>query len=110
MAFEAVHALGTAGTAASLGALGAAARDSASPVVRTAAGWAASEIARREAGAGSRPETRREAPFAPGFRRGVSWWMSEGRQDHGAASFRRLASLGVTWVSLHTWEDRKSVV
>lgn len=104
VAFEAVHALGTAGTAASLGALGAAARDSASPVVRTAAGWAASEIARREAGAGSRPETRREAPFAPGFRRGVSWWMSEGRQDHGAASFRRLASLGVTWVSLHTWD------
>jgi hypothetical protein len=30
--------------------------------------------------------------------------MSEGRSDSGAASFRRLASLGVTWVSLHTWD------
>jgi hypothetical protein len=30
--------------------------------------------------------------------------MSESRQDHGAASFLRLASLGVTWVSLHTWD------
>ena len=30
--------------------------------------------------------------------------MSEGRTDAGAASFRRLASLGVTWVSIHTWD------
>ena len=30
--------------------------------------------------------------------------MSESGPDHGAASFRRLASLGVTWVSLHTWD------
>ena len=42
--------------------------------------------------------------LAPGFRRGVSWWMSEGRADAGEASFRRLASLGVTWVSIHTWD------
>ena len=47
---------------------------------------------------------RRETPLASDFRRGVSWWMGEGRQDHGAASFRRLAALGVTWVSLHTWD------
>ena len=40
VAFEAAHALGTNGTAASRGALTAAARASASPVVRTAAGWA----------------------------------------------------------------------
>jgi hypothetical protein len=30
--------------------------------------------------------------------------MSEGRSDSGRASFRRLASLGVTWVSIHTWD------
>ena len=30
--------------------------------------------------------------------------MSEGRSDAGEASFRRLASLGVTWVSIHTWD------
>ena len=30
--------------------------------------------------------------------------MSEGRRDSGEASFRRLASLGVTWVSIHTWD------
>jgi hypothetical protein len=30
--------------------------------------------------------------------------MSESRQDHGAASFARLAALGVTWVSVHTWD------
>jgi hypothetical protein len=30
--------------------------------------------------------------------------MGEGRGDDGAASFRRLASLGVTWVSIHTWD------
>ena len=27
-----------------------------------------------------------------------------GRADAGEASFRRLASLGVTWVSIHTWD------
>ena len=108
VAFEAAHALGTNGTAASRGALTAAARASASPVVRTAAGWAGDEIARRDgatgSAAGSGLEMRRETPLASSFRRGVSWWMGEGRQDHGAASFRRLAALGVTWVSLHTWD------
>jgi hypothetical protein len=108
VAFEAAHALGTNGTAASRGALTAAARASASPVVRTAAGWAGDEIARRDgatgSAAGSGLEMRRETPLASDFRRGVSWWMGEGRQDHGAASFRRLAALGVTWVSLHTWD------
>jgi hypothetical protein len=115
VAFEAAHALGTTGSAVSLGALSAAARDSASPIVRTAASWAASDVARRGR-PGSGPEVRREAaaaaapapsddePLAPGFRRGVSWWRSESGQDHGAASFRRLASLGVNWVSIHTWD------
>jgi len=38
------------------------------------------------------------------FRRGVCWWWSEAGRDQGASSFRRLASLGVTWVSIHTWD------
>jgi len=104
VAFEAARALGAAGAAASLEPLTRVAREAASPDVRTAAGWAAAELARR---AGSGLELRHApdaTPLAPGFRRGVSWWMSESRQDHGAASFRRLASLGVTWVSLHTWD------
>jgi hypothetical protein len=104
VAFEAALALGTAGTAASLGPLAVAAQAAAAPDVRTAAEWAAAEIARREGPRGSALAVRREAALAPGFRRGVSWWMSESRQDHGAASFARLASLGVTWVSLHTWD------
>ncbi len=104
VAFEAAQALGASGSAASLDPLQDAAHASASADVRAAARWAAAEVARR---AGSVPEARDEpgaTPLAPGFRRGVSWWMSESRQDHGAASFRRLASLGVTWVSLHTWD------
>jgi hypothetical protein len=117
-AFEAAQALGAAGTGASLGPLGRAVREAASDDVRAAASWARGEIARREGSRGSGSETKREpaqdaapAPSAsgatgpgPGFRRGVSWWMSESRQDHGAASFQRLASLGVTWVSIHTWD------
>jgi hypothetical protein len=43
-------------------------------------------------------------PLAPAFRRGVSWWLSEGRDDDGRASFGDLAALGVTWVSIHTWD------
>ena len=104
VAFEAAQALGLAGSAASLGPLQEAARAAASADVRTAAGWAAAEVAgRSRSGLEPRPVPGRDS-LAPGFRRGVSWWMSEGRQDHGAASFRRLASLGVTWVSLHTWD------
>lgn len=104
VAFEAAQALGASGGPASLRALQQAAREAASADVRTAASWAAGEVARR---AGSPLASGREAgasALAPGFRRGVSWWMSESRDDHGAASFRRLASLGVTWVSLHTWD------
>jgi hypothetical protein len=104
VAFEAAQALGASGTASSLRPLSAAARAAATADVRTAASWAAAEVARR---AGSGLELTQEpgaTPLAPGFRRGVSWWMSETRQDHGAASFRLLASLGVTWVSLHTWD------
>jgi hypothetical protein len=105
VAFEAAQALGTTGSVASLSPLARAARETASPEVRTAASWAAAEIARREHAAGSSLETGRDTTLGPGFRRGVSWWMSESRQDHGAASFRRLASLGVNWVSIHTWDS-----
>ena len=102
-AFEAAQALAAAGGAGALGALRRTAASSRSADVRTAAVWAAGEVAWRAAAAApSVPASR--SPLAPGFRRGVSWWMSEGRSDSGEASFRRLASLGVTWVSIHTWD------
>ena len=70
-------------------------------------GAGAIEALERAAGTGAIPELR--APpgpraLAPSFRRGVSWWFSEAGHDAGAASFRRLAALGVTWVSIHTWD------
>ena len=104
VAFEAAQALGAAGSAFSLAPLARAAREAASRDVRTAASWAAAEIAQREHAPHSSLELGRDPRLAPGFRRGVSWWMSERGQDHGAASFRRLASLGVNWVSIHTWD------
>jgi hypothetical protein len=99
-AFEATLALaapaGAAGTGAAdpgvRRALAELARSSPSEDVRTAAGWATGLVPRHEPG------------LAPAFRRGVSWWMSETRDDHGAASFHRLASLGVDWVSIHSWD------
>ncbi|HEX9188439.1 MAG TPA: HEAT repeat domain-containing protein [Vicinamibacteria bacterium] len=110
-AFEAAQALAASGTEASLEALARAARGSPWADVRTAAGWARDEVRRRAGEARDRarasataPRAEGEIALAPGFRRGVSWWMSEGRTDSGAASFRRLASLGVTWVSIHTWD------
>lgn len=107
-AFEAAQALGAVGSPAVLPALRRAADTSPSADVRTALDWAGREIRRRDPV--PREPAPPEAPFAPtaslppGFRRGVSWWMSEGRQDGGEASFRRLATLGVTWVSVHTWD------
>ncbi len=110
-AFEAAQALGSIGSASSLPSLRRAAREAAAPDVQTAASWAASEIARGGSGlemgrlgAASVPSPSGTTALAPAFRRGVSWWTSESRQDHGAASFQRLASLGVTWVSLHTFD------
>lgn len=95
VAFEATLALardvpGLSGTERAR--LAESARSAASEDVRTAAAWVANGLRPRAPG------------LAPSFRRGVSWWMSEGRGDDGAASFRRLASLGVTWVSIHTWD------
>ena len=107
VSFEAALALAASGSPAALGPLGEAARAASSVEGRAAAAWAAAEIGRR---AGTSPDPAVAAlpsdagSLAPGFRRGVSWWMSEGRTDAGEASFRRLASLGVTWVSIHTWD------
>ena len=110
-AFEAAQALAQVGTPASLDALQQAAGQASSAEVRVASGFAAAEIRRRNgvsdpvSAARARVSTASADPvLAPGFRRGVSWWMSEGRADAGEASFRRLASLGVTWVSIHTWD------
>jgi hypothetical protein len=93
VAFEAALALAAVGAASERGraALAEAARFSPVPEVRSAAAWAT----------GASPGG--ETPLAPGFRRGVSWWNEDGR-DAAAASFRRLATMGVTWVSIHTWD------
>jgi hypothetical protein len=108
-AFEAALALVPVGGPASLDPLWRAGVAAPSPDVRAAARFARAEIGRRTGA----PEPPRPAltaravavpALAPGFRRGVSWWMSEGRSDAGEASFRLLASLGVTWVSIHTWD------
>jgi hypothetical protein len=53
---------------------------------------------------GREDEVRGAPGLAPSFRRGVSWWFSEAGADAGASSFRRLRGLGVTWVSIHTWD------
>ena len=75
------------GGAASLRRAGqAAARTASSADVRTAASCAAAEVAGGPA-PGSRSRAQARAPaaaaLAPGFRRGVSWWMSEGGPDRG---------------------------
>jgi hypothetical protein len=93
VAFEAVLALAAIGGGSPRGraALAEAARRSPVPEVRAAAAWAS----------GGSPGG--DSPLAPGFRRGVSWWNEDGPAAQ-AASFRRLATLGVTWVSVHTWD------
>lgn len=108
VAFEAAVALGARGGPLALDALTQTAVGSPVAEVRAASRWAAGEIARR--GAADRASPRPALPpdgsasLSPGFRRGVSWWMSEARGDDGRASFRRLSRLGVTWVSIHTWD------
>ena len=110
-AFEAALALAQVGGPESLDPLQQAAGGASSAEVRAVSGFAAAEIRRRTGApdpARPRPASTASADtgpvLAPGFRRGVSWWMNEGRADAGEASFRRLASLGVTWVSIHTWD------
>ena len=104
-AFEAATALAVVGGEDAGEALLRAARRAPTAEVRAASAWAAAELAggsglEREV-AGPSDDVR---PLGRRFRRGVSWWLSEGRGDDGRASFRRVASLGVTWVSIHTWD------
>lgn len=106
--FEAARALALVGGDRGRRALLETARQGSSPEVRAAAAWAAAEL-------GSDADTRGAAlqayrpeagvtPLGGDFRRGVSWWLSEGRGDDGVRSFRRVASLGIDWVSIHTWD------
>ncbi len=108
-AFEAVAALAIVGGDDAGEALLRSARGAPTAEVRTASAWAAARLA------GSRDLEQTAlaelahpqdsvSPLTRSFRRGVSWWRSEGRDDDGRASFRRVASLGVTWVSIHTWD------
>jgi HEAT repeats len=101
-AFEAARALGDAGTPGALAALEATARDSPDRDTRTTAAWAAERIAERH-GVPCPPLETTER-LSHGFQRGACWWFSEARGDAGRASFATLASLGVGWVSVHTWD------
>ena len=112
--FEAALSLTRVGGTASLGPLELVARSSATPAVSEAARCAGEEIRRRRKEVGPAGPTlsgageaspRAEPPLLPpAFRRGVSWWFEWEAGDAGASSFRLLASLGVTWVSIHTWD------
>jgi hypothetical protein len=113
-AFEAALSLERVGGRTAVPALEGAALSGATPELRTAAQVAIEEIDGRRPGRAD--EVRTESPsgnpaapprapgLAPSFRRGVSWWFSEAGTDAGASSFRRLRVLGVTWVSIHTWD------
>jgi hypothetical protein len=106
-AFEAAMALAVIGGEGAETALARAAEKASSEEVRAAAAWSEMEVARRR-GTPARADGLRRVgaaeTLAPDFRRGVSWWLGEGRGDEGRASFRTLAALGVTWVSIHTWD------
>lgn len=121
-AFEAVLSLERVGDRTAVPPLERAASSGATPELRTAARLAIEEIERRRPGRAD--DVRNEVPadvprvsaivaaaapsgapaLAPSFRRGVSWWWSEAGADGGASSFRGLRALGVTWVSIHTWD------
>jgi nucleotide-binding universal stress UspA family protein len=100
VAFEAACALARVGDRSSVTALERAARGSSSPDVRTAAAWAAARLS-----ASGRPRPGGSLPA--GFVRGVAWWGEGAMHDGGAASFRTLASMGIDWVSIHTWDPQQ---
>jgi hypothetical protein len=110
-AFEAACALGRIGDRSSLAGLERAARTASSAEVRTAAAWAASRVAERldPAPGAARPSAPGPdaSPLATGFVRGVSWWREGQTEDGGRESLRALASLGVDWVSIHTWDPQQ---
>jgi hypothetical protein len=105
VAFEAARALAQVGGKSCVTALRTATQTAGSPEVRAAAAWAAIAVAERHRE--PRPPWPDQVSLPRKFRRGVSWWASEGRTDGGARSFRELAALGVGWVSIHTWEPRQ---
>ena len=100
-------ALASVGGEAGQAALAEASRRAPSEDVRAVAAWSEGEVARRRGATAVGPGLRRvgaKRPLSADFRRGVSWWLSEGRGDDGRRSFATLAGLGVTWVSIHTWD------
>lgn len=115
-AFEAALSLERIGGRTAVPALERAASSGATPELRTAAQVAIEQIERSHPGpSDGRADAIREKALAsaasvrsprlaPSFRRGVCWWWSEAGSDAGASSFRRLRALGVTWVSIHTWD------
>jgi hypothetical protein len=69
------------------------------PPESAAARWALRRVAPHQEVA-----THEGRGLASGFCRGVNWWHEETGRDAGAASFGRLAELGVDWVSIHSWD------
>ena len=80
-----------------------------SVALRTGAAWAINRIRQRH-------PTVEEAPsgsmgrLPAGFQRGVNWWFEGEEGDAGAASFDRLRSLGVGWVSFHSWDPLQASI
>lgn len=107
-AFEAARALAAVGNPAALPPLEDAARWKGAAEVRAAAAWAAEQVAERHGRPCPIADARPRTP--EGFHRGVAWWRSEAGADAGAASFARLASLGVDRVSIHTWDPLQLAV
>jgi hypothetical protein len=113
-AVEAARALGRVGGPESVGALRAAMGPKAggdpaeSAALHEAAGWAIERIRERHPAVAPPPAT---APrLAAGFHRGVNWWFEAEEHDGGLASFRELRSLGLDWVSVHSWDPLQSGV
>jgi hypothetical protein len=99
---EAALALARVGGPASLSPLETLARGTKTPE-NAAAAWAMDRIAERLDRPLAGPPASKAA-LAPGFCRGVNWWIQERRGDAGASSFGKLKTLGVDWVSIHTWD------
>jgi hypothetical protein len=108
LAFEAARALAEVGGPRSLAALAPVTREARDSSLAGVAAWASGRI--RERAGADPPPARRERLLPASFRRGVSWWFEGEDGDGGFASFRTLRSLGVEWVSLHTWDPLQKAV
>lgn len=98
VAFEAAQALARLGDAVDATALARRLRRMPPGPARSAAALA---LERRRAPAAAGP-TGGGLPAA--FGRGVCWWYEGLDGDAGAASFAGLRALGVSWISIHTWD------